>query len=60
MYRSDKAINQNDRKRALKNYYKSDLIYNANHSFYKYHDIKNFGKLSLESRYAFVANYEMI
>ena len=56
-YEFDEKINKNDRKPTLKKYNISDLIYNANHSFYKYRDIKEFDNLSLESKYSsFLAN----
>ena len=42
----------------LKNYSKSNLIYNANHSFYKYvHDRGKFNNLSFKSKYSFLANF---
>ena len=43
-------------KTALKRYTKSDLIYDANHSFCKYQDIKIFDNLSLKSKCSFLVN----
>ena len=39
-----------NKKPTLKKYKESHLIYNNNYSFYKYHDINKFNKLSLESK----------
>ena len=50
-------INNDDKKPTLKKYNKSDLIYNSKHSFYKYYDIKEFDKLSLESKDSFLAKF---
>ena len=33
-------INNDDKKPTLKKYNKSNLIYDSNHTFYKYHNIK--------------------
>ena len=44
------------KKTTLKKYSKADLIYDANHTFYKYHDIKKSNNLSFESKYSFIAN----
>ena len=57
VYKLDEPINKNDRKAVLKKYNKSNLIYGANHSFYKYHDINEFDNLFLESKYSFLANF---
>ena len=57
VYEFDEKINKNVRKPALKKYNKSDLKYNANHSFYKNHDIRKFDNLSLESKYSFLVNF---
>ena len=43
------------KKTTLKKYDKSDSIYITNHSLYKYHDIKQFESLSLESKHSFIA-----
>ena len=41
-----------------RNYSKSNLIYDANHSFYKYYrDRKNFDGLSFKSKHSFVSNF---
>ena len=41
-----------------KNYSKSSLIYDANHSFYKYYcDSKKFNNLSFKSKYSFLAEF---
>ena len=37
------------KKPTLKKYNKSDLVYDSNHGFCKYHDIKKFDNLSLKS-----------
>ena len=37
-------------------HYKSNLIYDANHSFYKYHGIKKIHKLPPEAKCSFLAN----
>ena len=50
MYHFDEAINKSDRKPRLEKYNQSDLIYDTNHSFYKYHDIKKFDNLSFRSK----------
>ena len=48
------------KKTALKNYSKSDLIYNSNHTFHRYYcDIKNFD-VSLESKYSSLAELRQI
>ena len=50
----DETINKDGKKPTLKNYKKSDLIYESNHSFYKYHGIGKFNNLSLKSNYPFL------
>ena len=45
------------KKPILKMYDKSDIIDITNHSFYKYHDTKQFESLSLESKHSFLANF---
>ena len=53
----DGTVNKDDYKTTtLKNYNKADLIYSSRYSFYKYHDIKKFDKLSFKSRYSYLAN----
>ena len=42
-----------DKKLIIIKYNKSDLVYNTVHSFYKYHDINKFNKLSIESKHFF-------
>ena len=54
MYHFDEAINKSDRKPRLEKYNQSDLIYDTNHSFYKYHDIKKFDNLSSRSKWSFL------
>ena len=49
----DETINKDDKKPTLKKYTKSD----SNHSFYKYRGIKKFDKLSLKSKYSFLADF---
>ena len=49
-------INNDDKKPTLKKYNKSDLIYNSKR-FYKYYDIKEFDKLSLESKDSFLVKF---
>ena len=51
-----KKKKKSDRKPTLKKYNKSDVRYNANHSFYKYRDSKKFDILSLESKYSFLVS----
>ena len=41
-------MNGDDKKATLKKYNKSNLIYDANHSFYEGNDIKKFDDLSLK------------
>ena len=38
-------------------YNKADLIYNTNHSFYRYLIIKKFDNLSVESKYSSLAEF---
>ena len=38
--------------KTVKKYTKSDLIYDINFSFYKYHNIKRFDSRSFESKYS--------
>ena len=41
-----------------KKYNKSDLIYDSNHSFYKYyHDSKKFDNLCFKPKYSFLAEF---
>ena len=55
-YEFDKIIKKE--KPTLENYSKSDLIYNNNYSFYKYYcDSEKLDNLSLESKYAFLAEF---
>ena len=42
---------------SLKNYNRSDLIYNEKYSFYKYHDIRKFNELYFQSKYAFLVSF---
>ena len=53
---NSKKKKKSDRKPTLKKYNKSDVRYNANHSFYKYRDSKKFDILSLESKYSFLVS----
>ena len=47
VYESDKKEEEKDDKTAkIKKYNKSKLIYNGNHNFYKYHNIRKFDSLS--------------
>ena len=55
VYEFDEAINKNDRNSIIRKYKKSDLIYNAHHSFCKYHYFKKIDNLSLESNCSFLA-----
>ena len=57
VYQFDGTINKDDKKPRLKKYNKSGLIYDANHSFYKYQDINNFVCYSLESNSTFLASF---
>ena len=51
----DETINKKSR---LKNYSKSDLIYETNHSFFKYYrDRKKFDNFSFKSTYSFLAEF---
>ena len=34
-----------------------DLIYDSNHTFYKYHNIKKIGNVSLKLKYSFLAKF---
>ena len=46
------------KKSTLENYSISNLIYNANHSFYKYcRDSKKFNIVSLKSKYSFLVKF---
>ena len=46
-----------NKKSAIKSYSISDLIYDSDHSFYKYyHDLKQFDNLSFKSKASFLAN----
>ena len=42
----------NQKQKRLKKYTKSDLIYDINFSFYKYHNVKRFDSRSFESKYS--------
>ena len=43
---------------AFKNYNNSNLIYNTDHSFYKYYcDSKKINNLSFKSKYSFLAKF---
>ena len=51
----DETINKKSR---LKNYSKSDLIYETNHSFFKYYrESKKFDNFSFKSTYSFLAEF---
>ena len=55
LYENDETTNK---KPILKKYSKSDLIYDANHSFYKYFgDNKKFDSLSFKSEYSFLVDF---
>ena len=55
-YLFDKKIKKE--KPTLDNYSKSNLIYDANHSFYKYYrDSKKLNNLSFKSKYSFLAEF---
>ena len=55
IYKFDETINEN---LTLKNYSKSDLIYDSNYSFYKcYRDIKKIDNLSLKLKHLFLVNF---
>ena len=58
IYEFDETVDKNDKKPALKKYSKSDLIYDINHSFYKYYCDNN--DLSFKSKYSFLAKFLMI
>ena len=46
------------KKPTLETYSKPSLIYDANHSFYKYYcDSQKFNNLSFKSKYSFVAEF---
>ena len=58
IYEFDETINKNDKKTTLKKYSKSELMYDANHSFYKYYrDNNKFDNLSFKSNCSFLANF---
>ena len=42
---------------SLKNYNRSDLIYNEKYSFYKYYDIRKFNELYFQWKYAFLVSF---
>ena len=42
---------------SLKNYNRSDLIYNEKYNFYKYHDIRKFNDLYFQPKYAFLVSF---
>ena len=46
-----KRINKDDKK-----YNNSNLIYNSNHCFYKYHNIEKFDNFSFKSKYSFLVD----
>ena len=54
-YENDKTINK---KPTRKKYSKSDLTYDANHSFYKYfRDNRTFNNFSFKSEYSFLVEF---
>ena len=55
IYESDETINK---KLTSKEYNKSDLIYDTNHSFHRcYRDREKFDKHSPKSKYSFLRNF---
>ena len=54
----DETINKDDKKTTIKRYNKSNLIYDNNHGFYKYHDIKKFDNVSLKGPYIYDVHKE--
>ena len=44
------------KKTTIENYNKSNLIYDSNHSFYKYHNINKFDNLSFKSKHSLLVN----
>ena len=55
-----KTINKNDKNTRIKNYNKSNLMYDSNHNFYKYYDIKIFDNHSFESKFSSLVDFLMI
>ena len=54
------TINDNDKKPSLEKYSKLDLIYDVNHSFFKYFNIRKIDNLFIKSKYSFLANFLII
>ena len=44
------------KKTTIEKYNKSNLIYDSNHSFYKYHNINKFDNLSFKSKHSLLVN----
>ena len=57
VYEFDGTINRDDKNPILKNYNRSNLIYNSKYSSHEYHNIKNFNSLSVESKYPILASF---